>query len=154
MIEARNSAGNDYLDLAAAIEDTSASPAADLRQLWLRIAFTVAVNNTDDHFVNHGFLRQGAGWILSPAFDVNPTPSLARPRVSALAGAVRRDDTLEKLHTQAEYFGLSAAEARSELTALATSLTGWRALAAEDGIAPAEQEHVGAVIDSFVAAYA
>jgi serine/threonine-protein kinase HipA len=66
MTQAASSGGNDYLDLAAAIEDHSARPAADLADIWRRIAVTVALNNTDDHFRNHGFLRTPSGWRLSP----------------------------------------------------------------------------------------
>ena len=34
--------------------------------------FNISVKNTDDHLRNHGFLLTPQGWILSPAFDVNP----------------------------------------------------------------------------------
>ena len=46
----------------------------DLSQLWRRILFSVAVSNTDDHLRNHGFLLTPAGWVLSPAYDINPNP--------------------------------------------------------------------------------
>lgn len=49
---------------------------ADLRQLWRRLAFNILISNTDDHLRNHGFLYAGnAGWRLSPAFDLDPSPS-------------------------------------------------------------------------------
>ena len=44
----------------------------DLPQLWRRILFSVAISNTDDHLRNHGFLLTSAGWVLSPAYDINP----------------------------------------------------------------------------------
>ncbi len=47
----------------------------DLSQLWRRILFSVAVSNTDDHLRNHGFLLTPAGWVLSPAYDINPNPA-------------------------------------------------------------------------------
>lgn len=50
------------------------SPKADLAELWKRIAFSIAVSNTDDHLRNHGFLFGPAGWSLSPLYDVNPEP--------------------------------------------------------------------------------
>ncbi|MHA3682878.1 type II toxin-antitoxin system HipA family toxin [Leucobacter sp. HY1908] len=43
-------------------------------ELFRRVAFTVLVNNADDHARNHGFLRTSADWAASPAFDVNPHP--------------------------------------------------------------------------------
>ena len=30
------------------------------------------MSNTDDHLRNHGFILTPRGWILSPAFDINP----------------------------------------------------------------------------------
>jgi serine/threonine-protein kinase HipA len=38
-----------------------------------RIALTILINNVDDHWRNHGFLRRGEGWPLSPIFDVDPS---------------------------------------------------------------------------------
>lgn len=46
----------------------------DLEELWRRIVFSIAVRNTDDHLRNHGFLLTDAGWMLSPAYDLNADP--------------------------------------------------------------------------------
>jgi serine/threonine-protein kinase HipA len=35
--------------------------------------FNIAVSNTDDHLRNHGFILKEKGWILSPAYDLNPS---------------------------------------------------------------------------------
>jgi serine/threonine-protein kinase HipA len=48
---------------------------ADLEQLFRRVIFNVAVGNRDDHLRNHGFIRELAGWRLSPAYDMNPNPA-------------------------------------------------------------------------------
>jgi len=45
---------------------------SDLSELWQRIVFNVFVSNTDNHLRNHGFILTEKGWILSPAFDLNP----------------------------------------------------------------------------------
>lgn len=50
------------------------SARSDLKELWRRIVFSMAVSNTDDHLRNHGFLLTPNGWRLSPMFDVNPNP--------------------------------------------------------------------------------
>ena len=52
-----------------------ASPEEDLRELWKRIVFSIAVSNTDDHLRNHGFLLTDNDWRLSPAYDINPNPA-------------------------------------------------------------------------------
>lgn len=41
--------------------------------LWRRIVFNIAISNTDDHLRNHGFILTEKGWILSPAYDLNPS---------------------------------------------------------------------------------
>ncbi len=67
--------GASYLDLAEFILRNSASPNANLEEVWRRIVFFIAVKNTDDHLRNHGFLLTPNGWTLSPAYDVNPVYS-------------------------------------------------------------------------------
>lgn len=42
-----------------------------LRELYRRGLFGLLVSNTDNHARNHGLLRTGTGWRLSP--QVNPT---------------------------------------------------------------------------------
>ena len=61
-----------YLDIASFIRSCGAAPERDLRELWARIVFNIAVSNTDDHLRNHGFLLTESGWRLAPAYDVNP----------------------------------------------------------------------------------
>jgi len=65
-------AGISYLHLAECIVKYSAQANKDLKELWTRIVFNICVSNTDDHLRNHGFLLTPKGWILSPAYDVNP----------------------------------------------------------------------------------
>jgi len=64
--------GSSYLDLVSLIRKYGAAPKKDLSELWKRIAFNMAVSNTDDHLRNHGFLLTNEGWRLSPLYDVNP----------------------------------------------------------------------------------
>ena len=63
-----------YLDIADWLTAHSANASADLKELWCRIVFNIAISNTDDHLRNHGFLLHKDGWHLSPLFDVNPNP--------------------------------------------------------------------------------
>ncbi len=67
------STGHGYLDIVDAILENSASVEENLEELFRRVAFNIAIGNTDDHFRNHGFLLTAKGWTLSPAYDLNPT---------------------------------------------------------------------------------
>lgn len=71
-----NSEGASYLDIVQAIETMGVANhiGADLEQMCRRVLFTILIGNRDDHLRNHGFLREGNGWRLSPAFDINPNP--------------------------------------------------------------------------------
>jgi serine/threonine-protein kinase HipA len=64
--------GASYLELADFIKRHGAKVKEDLEELWRRIVFSISVKNTDDHLRNHGFLLNEKGWILSPAYDINP----------------------------------------------------------------------------------
>lgn len=64
--------GVSYLDLAEFLMRYGAEANKDLEQLWRRIVFYICVSNTDDHLRNHGFLLRDGGWVLSPAYDINP----------------------------------------------------------------------------------
>lgn len=61
-----------YIQLAEFLTEQGANTKKDLAQLWRRIIFNIAVSNTDDHLRNHGFIYQDSGWILSPAYGINP----------------------------------------------------------------------------------
>lgn len=69
-LEATDGNGGDWLDVV----DFAQLVGADTTELWRRAVFGALVGNLDDHLRNHGFLRRGVNWVLSPAFDVNPEP--------------------------------------------------------------------------------
>ena len=62
-----------YLELAEFIQNHGVMINENLEQLWRRIVFNIAISNTDDHLRNHGFILTNQGWILSPAYDLNPS---------------------------------------------------------------------------------
>ncbi|HEY2055549.1 MAG TPA: HipA domain-containing protein [Solirubrobacterales bacterium] len=139
MLEAGDGDQGSYLEIADVIERQSPDAAADLAELWRRIAFTILIGNTDDHLRNHGFLRESsAGWSLSPAFDINPDP-VTGPRY--LATAIDFDDpraSIENLMGVAPGFRLGEPAALAILAAVETARAGWRRAAAAAGIASGE----------------
>jgi len=66
------SEGASYIEIADFLTNNGANIDNDLEELWKRIVLNIFVSNTDDHLRNHGFLLTEKGWILSPAFDINP----------------------------------------------------------------------------------
>lgn len=133
--------GSSYLDIAGFIKANSASPKKDLKELWMRIVFSMAISNTDDHLRNHGFILTKQGWELSPLYDVNPTPY-----GDELALNVTTEDnsiSIELAIESAHYFGLSeddAAELANNITT--TVRDNWEKLAARYGLSRGAIEYM------------
>ena len=129
-----------YLDLAQFIMTSCIDPERDLKQLWRRMAFSVAVGNTDDHLRNHGFLLGSEGWSLSPAFDVNPNPD-----GTALSLNINENDSsrdFDLLRSVAKYFRLSEKEADRTLREVLASISNWESVATALGISRSSQDRM------------
>ncbi|MFG1911778.1 type II toxin-antitoxin system HipA family toxin [Kribbella sp. NPDC048928] len=135
MVQGTDGTPGDYLEVAETLTEYGSQVGEDLRQLWRRIAFSVAVHNTDDHLRNHGFLRDGrAGWRLSPAFDLNPNPDVGAQRVTGIGGAYRREDELTGLMSYADSFRLTPNEACRVLRDVLDGTAAWREVAMSNGV--------------------
>lgn len=129
MLEATDGDRASYLDIASVIETEGDDVAADLEELWRRIAFSILISNTDDHLRNHGFLRlTSAGWRLSPAFDINPDPSPGGKRFST-AIEVGAATTVATLLDAAPYFDLASDQALAIFEQIATVTNDWKSVA-------------------------
>ncbi len=138
LLEALDGQPRDYTEIAELLPENSSSAINDLQQLWRRIAFSIAIHNTDDHLRNHGFLRDGAGWRLAPAFDLNPNPDLAAQRVTSIGGASNPAEEVNALLAYAESFGLTAHQARTVLREVVEAAANWESVARRNGITEAE----------------
>ncbi|NQX35768.1 type II toxin-antitoxin system HipA family toxin [Herbiconiux sp. VKM Ac-2851] len=150
MLETSDGEPRDYLEIAEALAAQSARATADLRQLWRRIAFSIALHNTDDHLRNHGFLRARGGWTLSPAFDINPEPVFAAQRVTSVGGASTPDAELRTLLDYAPSFDLDAAGAQGVLREVADAAREWRAVAKRHRIARGELDRFAPTLDATI----
>ena len=112
-------------------------PEADLRRLWRRIVFSIAVANTDDHLRNHGFLLDGKGWRLSPAYDLDPSPD---PAGLSLAIDEHDDNSLNfgLALSVARFFRLTKQDAQSILDSVRVTVATSRERATRMGIARSE----------------
>lgn len=111
----------------------------DLPQLWRRIVFNILISNTDDHLRNHGFLYEDMGWVLSPAYDMNPTPVDIKRRMLSLAiDNVDATASLPLAFEVAAQFGLKMAEAKHIAGEVGQAVKLWRDAAATRGISNKE----------------
>lgn len=139
--DGEKSAGASYLELAEFIIRNGANVAADLEELWRRIVFSICVKNTDDHLRNHGFLLTDTGWILSPAYDVNPNEY-----GTGLHLNISEDDNALELPlalSVAKYFRISAAKADEIIEQVKASVNTWKEVTTKYNLSRAEQERMG-----------
>lgn len=127
-----------YLDIVEFIQSNGANINENLTQLWRRIIFNIAISNTDDHLRNHGFILTKEGWILSPAYDLNPSIDK-----DGLALNIDMDNNaldFELAKSVGEYFRLTTNEMDQIIDEVITVVNNWQELAKQIGISRAEQE--------------
>jgi serine/threonine-protein kinase HipA len=130
--------GVSYIDLAEFIIRHGAKVNEDLEELWRRIVFYICVSNTDDHLRNHGFLFTENGWVLSPAYDINPVE-----KASGLSLNISEKDNSLDLSLALEvapYFRVSKRRASEIVEVVKKSVDLWRITAEKYGILKMEQE--------------
>lgn len=132
-----NQDGVSYLELAEFLVQNGGDVDKDLEEMWRRIVFSVCVKNTDDHLRNHGFLLTYNGWILSPAFDINPVETGAGLKLNISESDNALD--LGLVMKVARYFRLTDQKATKIIDHVKKSVAGWRLLAEKYKIPKAEQ---------------
>lgn len=125
-----------YLDLADAIErygsPTKAAIDADLEELFRRVVFNALAGHRDDHLRNHGFLHDGSGWRLAPAFDLNPIPDKQEHELSFDGQSTLPD--LELIMATARLYRLSTRRAETVVAEVTDAVKSWRAAARAAGL--------------------
>ena len=109
-----------YLDLADSLKQQGSRPNSDLAQLWRRIVFNALIRNRDDHLRNHAFLYERyKGWRLSPVYDVNPSPFMAKTRML-------ESQSLDNALSVCEAFRLKLPQAKAISQEAARATKTWR----------------------------
>ena len=127
-----------YLDIVEFMMNLGANVNENLKQLWRRIVFNICISNTDDHLRNHGFILTQKGWVLSPAYDLNPSDEK-----NGLALNIDMHDNtlnLELAKSVGIYFRLNETEMDSIILEVQNAVSNWRNIASEIGISRGEQE--------------
>lgn len=138
--------GVSYLDLAEFIMRHGGNVDEDLQELWKRIVFNIAIKNTDDHLRNHGFLLSPAGWLLSPAYDVNPV-YFGRGltlNISETDNSLDFDLALSVAH----YFRVNNELANKIIDDVRQVVSNWKELAKKYGVSSQEQDLMAAAFEN------
>lgn len=140
--------GGYYTDIADVIRQISSKPVDDLHELWRRIVFTILVSNKDDHLKNHGFIHAGGDrWRLSPAFDINPSPSRHRVLETGIVQGGSFDASLDIALGACEFFDLTIADAEQHALQIADTIAkNWKQILRGEG---ASSDEVRLYADAF-----
>ncbi len=127
-----------YLDIADFIQNYGTNINENLRQLWRRIIFNIAISNTDDHLRNHGFILTKDGWILSPAYDLNP--SIDKDSLALNIDTNNNALDIELAKSVGEYFRLNNNQMETIIQEVVAVVSQWKTMAKEIGISRNEME--------------
>lgn len=127
-----------YLEIAEFISNFGVSIEKNLHQLWRRIVFNISISNTDDHLRNHGFILTNEGWILSPAYDLNP--SIDKDGLSLNIDMYNNDLDFELAKSVGEYFRLNEKQMNIIINEVSSVVSKWKEIANKIGISRSEQQ--------------
>lgn len=103
-----------YVDLLDALRRWGA-PAGTAQELFARVAFNMAISNSDDHLRNHAALWDGATVTLSPAYDLTPMSRSDETASQAIAYDRRgsKRNNFADLLTARHLYDLTASDAEA-----------------------------------------
>lgn len=127
-----------YLDIADFIQNYGVNINENLQQLWRRIIFNIAISNTDDHLRNHGFILTNEGWILSPAYDINP--SIDKDGLALNIDTNNNELDFNLAISVGEYFRLDNSQMDKIINEVIEAVSSWKVIAQKIGISRSEQE--------------
>lgn len=133
-----HSDGASYLEIVEFLMNHGANVDQDLEELWRRIVFSICVSNTDDHLRNHGFILSDKGWLLSPAYDINPVETGKGLRLNIS----ETDNSLEinLAREVCEFFRIGEGRADEIIKEVVFAVRSWKSIATKYGIPRQEQE--------------
>lgn len=122
-----------YSDIADTARRFSRAPKEEAREIFKRMVFNVAMENTDDHEKNHAFLWRDGRWNLAPAYDVQP--QLQGIHYQQLkVGRFDYEPSMRNVLSDCGRFMLTEAEARSEIGEMMVVLERWQEHFAAAGV--------------------
>lgn len=128
-----------YFLVAEAILNFSANPEEDLKELFRRLVFNIAVYNNDDHLRNFGFLGDRDKWNLSPLYDV--VPAAIHTSTYALAMTLGREGkkaSYSNAISMCKRFRLNESQAKQIVDEVRTVVASWRDHFKDLGVTSAE----------------
>jgi len=149
LLEASDGERASYPEIVDVLAEHGANTKVDSAELFRRMVFNILVSNVDDHLRNHGFLWAGTkGWTLSPAYDLNPTPTDLKQRI--LSTNISLDEgtcSIDLALSQATLFGLKLEQARDIVRQVGKAVSSWRKVANDVGVRKSEQDRMSSAFE-------
>ncbi len=126
-----------YVLLAEELRRISSQPKADAQELFRRMCFNALISNTDDHPRNHAVIAIGLDWILSPAYDLTPTPLISEEHrdLALVCGDMGRYANAKNLLSQSARFLLELNEAKKIIDDIEETIKHrWYEIARREGV--------------------
>ncbi len=105
------------------------------------------MSNTDDHLRNHGFILTPTGWILSPAYDINPNPDGTGLKLNI--SEIDNSLSLVVAKGVAPYFRLKQLDSEAIIQKVISAVSQWRVVAAKIGLSKTEQDSMSRAFENF-----
>jgi serine/threonine-protein kinase HipA len=125
-----------YQNIADTLRKFCVNPQRMGRELYRRMVYNGCCNNTDDHLLNHGFLRTKRGWELSPAYDIVAQPSMGLSPNSSYLNLGKQGKLVseENLLNDVGSFGLTLKLAREIFDEVLAASESWYDVFADCGV--------------------
>jgi serine/threonine-protein kinase HipA len=125
----------DYKMLFDLIDQISCDPEPEKKEMFRRMLFNIAVNNSDDHLKNFEVLldREKGCYTLSPAYDLTTDP-YPNPRVTSVFGISSpslSNKTIEHVLKRLDFDRSTAYEIRDEIV---SRVANWKSMFVELGL--------------------
>jgi serine/threonine-protein kinase HipA len=136
-----------YVLMAEEMRRTVEKPSKDVPELFRRVCFNALISNIDDHPRNHALIAKEREWILSPAYDLTPSPVIAQDRrdlamTSGDKGRLARASNILSQHTR---FLLGPDEAKAIVTNMTEQVSAtWYEVVRAAGVSEKDTESIKA----------
>lgn len=148
-VESADGQDHYYTEIVDALRLHGAAVQADIDELWRRMAFSILINNVDDHLHNHGFLHTASGlWRLAPAFDINPFPDRERELKTWVSADAGPEATIDALMSVTAYFRIPSGRAKEILHEVEHAVRGWRQVGQDLGVTERELDDFADAFDN------
>jgi serine/threonine-protein kinase HipA len=134
-----------YVLMAEELRRVVAEPKKDASELFRRMVFNALISNIDDHPRNHAVIAKEHEWKLSPAYDLTPSPVIAKDHrdLAMTIGDHGRFSNAKNLLSQHTRFLLEEAEAKVMVSAMTEKVRAtWYDIVRAQGVTEKDAETI------------